>query len=233
MRAFIAIELPKEIKTILAKTQEKLKSSEADIKWVEPKNIHLTLKFLGEINEEQLNKITKIITDIASSKEPFHINLSCLGAFPDIKYPRVIWAGSDKSEFELKTIVKELENKIQKIGIPKENRAFSSHITIGRARSGINKDKLKQKLEELSKTALAGKTAEFQAQKITLFKSTLTPQCPIYEVTHQANFKTNFSKQKKPIRRYQEEYKRKPESIKEITAMEQASTEAFNEEDFL
>lgn len=191
MRAFIAIELPKEIKTILTKTQEKLKSSEADIKWVEPENIHLTLKFLGEINEEQLNKITKIITNIASSKEPFHINLSCIGAFPDIKYPRVIWAGSDKSEFELKTIVKELENKIQKIGIPKEGRAFSSHITLGRVRSGLNKDKLKQKLEELSKVAIAGETAEFEANKITLFKSTITSKGPVYEAIHRASLKIN------------------------------------------
>ncbi|MFH1442120.1 MAG: RNA 2',3'-cyclic phosphodiesterase [Candidatus Omnitrophota bacterium] len=188
MRAFIAIELPKEIKSALAKIQEELKSSNDDVRWVEPKNIHLTLKFLGEIDEEKFNKLTKIIDDIVKTKNIFHMNLSSFGAFPDIKYPRVIWAGADKGDAELKVIVKELENKIQKIGIPKENRAFSSHITIGRVRSGLNKDKLKQKLEELSKTTPARKTVEFEVKKITLFKSTLTSKGPIYETIHQANF---------------------------------------------
>ncbi len=189
MRAFIAIDLPQEIKDYLAKAQAKLKSSNADVKWVNPQNIHLTLKFLGEIDEKQLNQITQILEDIAGNKTQFYIHLTSFGAFPNIKSARVIWAGIDKGDSEVKQIAEDLEKESEKIGIPKEERPFSSHITIGRTRSSKNRNKLSQALENLTSES-GGFSAEFTAVKITLFQSTLTPKGPIYETLKEAHLKT-------------------------------------------
>ena len=188
MRTFIAIELPTEVKDKLSKIQEQLKKSGADVKWVEPKNIHLTLKFLGEIDDKKLEKIIEIIDGTVKDKNTFHIRISSLGAFPKINYPRVIWIGIDKGDCETKEIAKELEEKIAKIGIPKEGKAFSSHITIGRTRSTLNREKLVQELKTQSANFCGG--LEFVVTKITLFKSTLTPGGPIYEALKETNLKT-------------------------------------------
>jgi 2'-5' RNA ligase len=180
MRTFIAIELSPEIEEYLRRLQERLKTSQADVKWVSPQNIHLTLKFLGEIDEKTLEQIKHILEDTACSSEQFTLRLSVIGAFPSIKSPRVIWIGIDKGDEEVKVIAKELEDKLSAIGLPKEDRAFSSHITLGRVRSSGNRNNLVKSLESLKEKLLEGNT-ELRVEKITLFKSTLTPKGPIYE----------------------------------------------------
>lgn len=192
MRAFIAIELPQGIKDYLAGVQTKLKTAHADLKWVNPQNIHLTLKFLGEIDEKQLTQITQILEDTLRDKSQFYLRLASLGAFPNIKSCRVIWVGIDKGDSETKQIAKDLEGEIEKIGIAKEERPFSSHITIGRMRSSLNRQKLTQVLENLTGDS-GGFPAEFPVTKITLYKSTLTPQGPIYEILKETHLKTTPS----------------------------------------
>ena len=189
MRAFIAIKLPKEIRDTLVRLQEQLKTSKADVKWVEPQNIHSTLKFLGEIEDKKLEGIITIMEDVAGDKHTYDIRISSLGAFPNISSPRVIWVGIDKGDSETKEIAKELEEKIAKLGIPKEDRPFSSHITIGRTRSPINRERLIRDLNNLQ-LKFAQENLEFLVTKITLFKSTLTPKGPIYEALKEANLKT-------------------------------------------
>ena len=207
MRTFIAIELSKEIKDFLSFLQDKLKDSRADVKWVSPENIHLTLKFLGEIDDKKLDKIIQIAEDITKDKKTFYLRLSSIGVFPNINFPRVIWAGVDKGDAETKEIVKVLEEKIAKIGIPPESRAFSSHITIGRVRSSLNRKELIKSLDYLQSNfgqenlalhkSLADQSAdscgrlELRVTKITVFKSTLTPKGPIYEVLKEASLRTN------------------------------------------
>jgi 2'-5' RNA ligase len=188
MRTFIAIELPEEIKGFLSGIQNQLRTSGADVKWVKPDNIHLTLKFLGEVDEKKLDKISKIIEETAKGKNKFQAHISSLGAFPKIDFPRVIWVGLDMGDKEIKQIAKELEEKIAKIGIPKENRPFSSHITIGRLRTPVNRERLVQNLK--NKAELGGEKLEFCVTKISLFKSTLTPGGPIYEALKETNLET-------------------------------------------
>ncbi len=189
MRTFIAIELPQEIKDFLGRLQTELKATNADVKWVAAENIHLTLKFLGEIDEKKLEKIMEIMQDTAKEINKFQIRISSLGAFPKTDFPRVIWVGIENGDKEVKGIAKELEEKIAKTGIPKEDRPFSSHITIGRTRSTLNREKLVGYLK--NKTDLGGEKLEFYATKVTLFKSNLTPKGPIYEVLKEASLKTN------------------------------------------
>jgi len=190
MRAFIAIELPKEIKNHLLSIQEKLKTAEADIKWVEPQNIHLTLKFLGEIDEKKLKSIAQIIEGVCAQNKPFCLRISKPGAFPRMTSPRVIWVGTDEGQNQTAEIAGILEEEIAKIGIPREDKRFSSHITIGRTRSAKNLSKLAKILLQLQANPEAGENLEFRVTKITLFKSTLTPQGPVYEALKESSLAT-------------------------------------------
>lgn len=189
MRAFIAIELSKEIKDFLSRIQEKLKLSGCDVKWVSPKNIHLTLKFLGEINEEQLAKINQIVSEAAVLQPGFDLRLASIGSFPKISSPRVIWVGIGQGKEETKKIAAYLEEKISLIGIPAEEKEFSSHITIGRVRSPSGRQNLIQGLREIESEFEGQEKPQLKVTKITLFKSTLTPQGPVYEALKEANLK--------------------------------------------
>jgi 2'-5' RNA ligase len=185
MRTFIAINLTQEIRDYLAGIQGELKKCRADVKWVQPENIHLTLKFLGERDEKKIEKIKEALEETAREKNCFSVRLYNIGAFPKIDSPRVIWVGIDKGEKETKEIAYELEEKIAKIGIPKEDKPFSSHITIARIRSPADRASLVQELKRLSKL----ENKEFSVTTITLYKSTLTPKGPIYEVLKEASLK--------------------------------------------
>jgi 2'-5' RNA ligase len=189
MRAFIAIELPEEIKKTLSGLQDKLRPSGADVKWVAPENIHLTLKFLGEITEDKSKEITGEIENIAGDTKAFFISLSSPGAFPNVNSPRVIWIGIDKGDLETKKIANRLEEKISELGIPREDKEFSSHVTIGRVKSALNRDKLVNTLKAVIPDFQNG--PEFPVTKITLFKSTLMPKGPFYEAIKEVNLKTS------------------------------------------
>lgn len=189
MRTFIAIELPNEIKEFLSKTQEQLKSSEADVKWVAPQNIHLTLKFLGEVDDNKLDEVKQVMDNAACACASFQGRISAIGAFPKIDFPRVIWLGIDPGDSETKEIAKTLEDALEKAGIPKEDRPFSSHITLGRVRSNMNRERLVRSLKD-SQERMGEKKLEFTVTKITLFKSTLTPKGPVYEALKESALKT-------------------------------------------
>jgi 2'-5' RNA ligase len=188
MRTFIAIELSREIKEYLARLQDKLKLSQADVKWVTPQNIHLTLKFIGEIDEKPLEQLKQILQDIATGQKQFSLSLTSVGAFPSLTSPRVIWVGINKGDEEVKTIAKTLEEKLSEIGITKEDRPFSSHITLGRTKSSKNQNNLVKTLQ-FSTEKLPEATAEMTVEKITLLKSTLTPKGPIYEILKEVSLK--------------------------------------------
>jgi len=188
MRAFIAIELPCAVKEYLGRFQNKLKTSASDIKWVNPENIHLTLKFLGEIEDKTTDEIKEILETVSCRRLAFYIRLSTLGAFPKINSPRIIWTGIDKGADETKEIAAELEERIAKIGIPKEDKPFSAHLTIGRTRSAFNRENLAKTLVALQGEIIQD-NIEFRADKLTLFKSTLTPQGPVYTILKEANLK--------------------------------------------
>lgn len=179
MRTFIAIELPDNIKNSLAALQEKIKSSQADIKWVEKTNIHLTLKFLGEIDENKLLQVITVLGEIAANTRSYQTTISTIGGFPKIDYPRVIWVGIESGDSETKNIAKLVEENLEKIGIPKEERAFSSHITLGRTRSSKNQKQLAYELNKLQKDFKA--LESFKVGKITLFKSLLSSKGPTYQ----------------------------------------------------
>lgn len=187
MRAFIAISLPAEVKNQLTLIQNQLKNSRADVKWVEPDNLHLTLKFLGEINEKTLDNVEKILEETTENNSIFKVRLGSLGAFPSLNSPRVIWVDLKEGSSEVKIIAAELERKIAFLGIPKEDKPFSCHITLGRTRSALNRKELIQ----LFLNSGEKERLEFGVEKITLFKSTLKPSGPVYEALKEANLKNS------------------------------------------
>jgi len=188
MRAFIAIELPAEIKKYLSGLQEKLKATGAEIRWVKPLNIHLTLKFLGEIDQEHFFQICETLDRITKESACYTISLGVVGAFPKITSPRTIWAAIEKGREQTQDLAERIEVELVKKGCPKEVRPYSSHITIGRRKSPLNLNRLIQELSNLADSPKA-LPLEFPVTKIILYKSTLTAGGPFYEILHEANLK--------------------------------------------
>jgi len=188
MRAFIAIEISDDIKDLLGQIEAHLKYSGADVKWVKPEVIHLTLKFLGEITDEKCADVKFALDTIAKSVKPFELNLKDIGAFPKIEHPRVIWVGLDKGAVETTALAGRIDDSLSKIGFAKEDRPFSPHLTIGRARSPLNRDKLKEKISSASAKFQFTAVNSCKVASVILFQSTLTPKGPIYTKLHESQF---------------------------------------------
>lgn len=180
IRSFIAIALPDAVKKKLSDIQGELKKSNADVRWVAGDNIHLTLKFIGEQDEITTDLIGAGLEEAVKAVSRYTVRISSLGAFPRIQSPRIIWLGIDTGDAETKAIAGLIENKMASLGITREEREFSSHITIGRTRSNAGNHSLAQLL-----TALQKKPQElhlgFEVTTVTLFKSTLRTAGPVYE----------------------------------------------------
>ena len=188
MRAFIAIKLSAEVESFLSRIQERLKASRADVKWVEPQNIHLTLKFLGERDNKQIEAVKAVIDETAAKFKEYALQPSSIGAFPNIRHPNVIWVGADKGCPETAQLAEDIEDGICRIGIPKEKKPFACHITLGRSRTPKNIQRLVEQLDLLGK-GLPESAPILKVDKITLFKSTLTSKGALYEVLHETNLK--------------------------------------------
>jgi len=186
MRAFIAIELAPAIKDTLAKIQDGLKPGLPKVSWVKPQNLHLTLKFLGDISSPQLKEIKRIIAETGQETPAFKIKLDDLGVFPGLRQARIIWAGISR-DIPVKQLAGTLETKLSRIGIAKEKREFSSHITIARVKNPLDPANLETGLKK-AKNDLLGANLEFNAGGITLFESVLEAQGPVYTVLEKANF---------------------------------------------
>lgn len=184
VRSFIALELAPEIQKQLGQIQDELKKSGADVKWVNPEGVHLTLKFLGNVSPELLEEIKKLIDQLAKNHKSFELKIGQLGAFPKIEYPRVIWVGMEQGESQAVELAQDLEERLIQLGFLREKRAFKGHLTLGRVRSARNRDQLKGLLQ-----SLASPRTTMQAETLILFKSTLTPKGAIYQALHEAKLR--------------------------------------------
>ena len=171
IRSFIAIEMSLPVKTKIEDIQNKLKSSASDIRWAKADSIHLTLKFLGTIAEEQIPEISDSIESCCTTSAPFTLTVNTLGAFPGDKNPRVIWIGTEDGTGTLVSLQQCVEKKLSTIGFKEEKRAFSPHLTLGRIKSPKGKRDLMQRVAE-HKNCECG---TLDVQEICLFKSDLKP----------------------------------------------------------
>lgn len=137
MRCFIAIDLPEELKRRIGDFIARIGAVSVDIRWVPSENIHLTLKFLGNIKDDILVNIGRSLRNICMIHKPFNISLQGTGAFPNLKNPNVLWIGVRRSE-ELKNLYVDIEEAMSKLGFPKEERKHNPHLTIGRVKNRGN-----------------------------------------------------------------------------------------------
>lgn len=176
VRSFLAVQLPEKILNKIGEVQKELKSCRADVRWVSPHHIHLTLKFFGNVEEAKIDSIAQSIEEPARSTSPMSITVRGIGAFPGLKSPRVIWLGLHDEKKVLVSFQKRLEGEFQKIGFQPEDRPFHPHLTLGRMRSNRGKEALVEVMEKFREEELGN----FQVERVILFKSDLTPQGPIY-----------------------------------------------------
>lgn len=180
IRAFIAIELPSEIREVLSQLQNKLKTGKsASVKWVDPESIHLTLKFLGNVDESEIPAINKALSEAVKGVVPFNLELGGPGAFPSIHAPRVVWMGINGDMEQLRTLHKNIDNVLIPLGFPPEKRAFSPHLTLGRVREeALPGEKLR--LSESVATLKIGEKSSFKVESLNLMRSKLTREGAIY-----------------------------------------------------
>ncbi len=180
LRLFIAIELPPEVKAGIKKVQDSLKSGhQQTAKWVDPESIHLTLKFLGYVESEKVEKITRCTRIAAVENRAFSLEIKSAGAFPTLTRPQVVWIGLAGAIEQLQKLQKDLESRVSPLGFPPENRPFTPHLTLARVRDTatlIERQKLGEKVAQTG--SLSGLI--ISVNSISLMRSQLTPRGAIY-----------------------------------------------------
>lgn len=176
-RAFIALELPLNIReTIWDAVKPASGILKSLVKWVPPENMHLTLRFLGNITLDMSGKLRENLKQTSSHFNCFKFNLDLPGIFPSWKEPRILWVGLNILEGNLKSLQNEIEVQAQTIGLPQEKQKFHPHITVGRVKTPS------PFISNTWKNVKIMQTPEFIIDRITLFKSILNPSGAIYEI---------------------------------------------------
>ena len=176
MRTFVAIEIDRAIIEKLEAIRGRLKKADADVKWVEPENSHLTIKFIGEIDPGMVDDVKAAMQQAAAAAKPFDLAIRTAGSFPRGRAPRVLWVGASDDSGNLARLHAELDNALATLGIEPEDREFSAHLTLGRVRSGKNARRLTELLDAENPAVLGSS----HAGSLTLFESTLGPRGPKY-----------------------------------------------------
>jgi 2'-5' RNA ligase len=179
MRVFIAIDIDEKIRKAIADLQKQIASKvdvkRGDVKWVEPKNIHLTLKFLGEISDKMATEVSGITKMVAESHKNFTLDIGSVGSFGG-RSAKVVWVGVSKGAEELLALQKDLEGRLAQAGYPKEDRDFSAHLTLCRVRNPKAGVKLAEAVKQFERLKLGSVAAD----ALCVYQSQLTPAGPIY-----------------------------------------------------
>jgi RNA 2',3'-cyclic 3'-phosphodiesterase len=177
MRTFIAIPLPDDCKKLLDQLQHPLRTSGAEVSWASIQNIHLTLKFLGEVDPGTIPALVERLRGALAPQSSFSLRLRGVGGFPDLRNPRVIWCGIEGDIERLKQLHKEIDRICAEAGFALEQRPFQPHLTLGRVRG-------KRNLHRLLDCIRIGGDHEgsFDVREVGVYQSTLTPHGSIYKM---------------------------------------------------
>ena len=180
IRAFIAIDLSTDIQHRLDEVEHNYKTqlTNIPIRWVAASNIHLTLKFLGDVSVSNLNILTEMIQTEISSHHQFEISVGGSGAFPNIRQPRIIWVGVE-APTELTTIKNGIEATTDRLGYACEERTFSPHLTLGRVSRNVTSEEVKVITRALEATRVGFLGATW-VEKVHLYRSDLQPSGAVY-----------------------------------------------------
>ncbi len=184
VRSFIAIEISKEAKNEISRIINILKDNSNGIKWVNPENLHLTIKFLGSIPEDHIAEISEKIKKTVLNIPKFIISLGMLGAFPSWRSPRVVYIDLKAGGEKVKHLVEKIENAMEKIGFEREKRIFSPHIAVGRVKNMKN---MKNFSQQVVKNMV--NSTQMSINSVFLKKSILMSDGPIYSTLYESILK--------------------------------------------
>jgi 2'-5' RNA ligase len=186
IRSFIAIEVPGELKRWIVDIQAQFRAERgASVNWARAEGIHLTLKFLGDVEQELLPKIEQALVEIADRIPPIELKTTTTGGFPNLRRPKVLWLGLEAGD-ELYRLQEDIDAALFKLGFPKEDRRFHPHLTVGRVRF-VEKDcRMPEKFGEIKAPLHV-----WNAGRIFLMSSLLKPTGAEYAVIAEIPFREN------------------------------------------
>ncbi len=189
LRSFIAIELPAALQNAIDQACLPLRQAldSTFIRWVPPQNLHLTLKFLGDISPANLDLLQQMLKTEAEQHSPFVVEIGGLGSFPNPKRARVIWVGI-QAPSALMTLQRSIEMAAARLGYPPEERGFSPHLTVGRVGQHAGPAD-QQKIRALLEKTTIGKIGQARVTSVCLFRSDLKPTGAVYTPLFEAPLK--------------------------------------------
>jgi 2'-5' RNA ligase len=179
MRLFFGVPVNEDVRSRVEALQARLRRCGEKVKWVEPENLHFTLRFVGEVLDRDAEVVARAGEGLAEGSMPVGVRLQGVGAFPSPRRARVVWVKLTQGGDSLARISRGLDARLEAaLALPPEPRGFTPHLTIGRVKVPMSGSALGQAIEELREEDLGG----FTAEAFMLYHSTLTPQGPVYRV---------------------------------------------------
>lgn len=179
IRTFTAIELSSEVCSTAVRLIERLRSTPAKVAWSRPDNLHITLKFLGDVQADQIDDVCRAVHEAAAPFTPFDLIVAGVGAFPSLSRPKTIWLGTGEGTEQAVLLFQAIERNLKPLGIPQEHRRYTPHLTLGRVRS-ISPNSQQLLVEALKKHANLDAGA-LLVHRVTVFSSTLSRTGAIHE----------------------------------------------------
>lgn len=176
MRIFIAVNIPEEVKDGIEALQRDLKRARADVKWVGRDNLHITMKFIGDASEDKPGVIRDALERSLKQFGSFKTSLKGAGAFPNPASPRVVWIGAGEGAGRLKELAGRIEDCLAEAGFDRDERGFTAHLTLGRTRSGENRELLSKRIAGNS----GAEAGYFEVKSVDIMQSVLRPEGPEY-----------------------------------------------------
>ena len=188
IRAFIAVELPPAVREAVEGVVRELRSGIGDgVRWVRPEGVHLTLKFLGDIDAGSVPAVSRAMAQCAASAAPFDLFLEGVGVFPNARRPRVIWIGLGGALEPLLALQHSIDRELEGLGFARERRPFTPHLTLGRVRDGISAQQSRGVSEAIAEVAIE-RRVEVPVREVLLIQSDLRPSGAVYTRLYAANF---------------------------------------------
>jgi len=179
IRTFVAVEASAAVRHSALRLIDQLRAAPAQVKWVEPENMHVTLKFLGDVDPREIHKVCGVVKDAAAGREPFELEIRGAGAFPNLGRPGTVWLGAGEGAEQMAALFRPIEKALKGLGFPREPRQFHAHLTLGRVRRG---GPGVRELGDLIRQHAEYQAGRMKVRQATVFSSRLGPEGPTYEV---------------------------------------------------
>jgi RNA 2',3'-cyclic 3'-phosphodiesterase len=183
IRTFVAVEMDPAIRKAAQRLIEKFRATGAGVSWGAAENMHLTLKFLGDVGVGDIPRVCQAVREAAAGAAPFGLQVRGAGAFPNLTRPRVIWLGASEGQEAMAALAERIESALEELGFPREGRRFQSHLTLGRVRRG---GPGMAALAQLVQEHAAVEIGQSPIDEVVVFSSQLKPTGSVYDALDRA-----------------------------------------------